>query len=384
MEERLEYRLYLMQGDLEKLKYDYEMEYRKIDWMNRRTDMYLSRVKISGQVIITAILAMIAIYWVFVTRNDLLGGFGNPIFVLIGKAMAYVAIFANLLILFFLILPWSFAMLKNFRMYLKSSNGYGSHLYAMMKGKDYQKERREAEENVYAMSNRIIQMEFEIEQLTQQVEEKQKKEAETTKRQINRSFEKAAGTVIGQLETSETINYEAEDIKQKSSEEIQRHLYHLESIEGNLQKQYDREYGITQKIENKNAAQGHNIRKAVLMFCCGLGGVLISGAVKMINLTMLHNTVFTYGAPILGAGFVVILVLPSAFIVGKELISRYINSEKFIGKEYVDKVKEMSMTTEQMENEKALTEISKKIARIQAEREELEEVLRRKLESENR
>lgn len=382
MEERLEYRLYIMQGDLEKLKYDYEMEYRKIDWMNHRANMNLSKVKTSGQVIITTILVMMAIYWVFVVKNGLQGSAGNYVFALLGGLMRDVAIFADILILLFVILPWSFALLKNFRMYLKSSDGYGSHLYSMIRKKDYQKDRRETETNIYAMSNRIIQMEFEIEQLVQQIEQQNK--AVSIKEPTEGMFGKCIENHLDMMGADGSVNYEEEDIKYKSSVEIQSHLYHLESIERNLQKQYDREYSITRQIEERNTGQEHSIRKAVVMFCCGLGGVLISSAIKSINLITIRNNVIIYGAPILGVICVLVFVLPSAFIVGKELIFRYMNSEEFIGKEYIDKIKKASMSVEQVENEKALTEVSQKLARIQAEKEALEGVLREKLENEQK
>lgn len=382
MEERLEYRLYIMQGDLEKLKYDYEMEYRKIDWMNHRADMNLSRVKTSGQVIITTIFVMMAIYWVFVVKNELPGRADEYVFALLGGLVRDIAIFTDILILLFVILPWSFALLKNFRMYLKSSDGYGSHLYSMIRKKDYQKDRREAETNICAMSNRIIQMEFEIEQLAQQIEQNQKNEAVSIKKPVDSMFGECIGNHLDMMGADSGVNYEEEDIKCKSSAEIQSYLYHLESIERNLQKKYDREYSITRQIEERNAGQEHSIRKAVIMFCCGLGGVLISSAIKSINLMTIRNNVIIYGAPILGVICVLAFVLPSALIVGKELISRYMNSEKFIGKEYIDKIKEVSMSAEQVENEKALTEVSQKLARIQAEKEALEEVLRKKLENE--
>lgn len=351
MEERLEYQLYCMQGDLERLKYDYEMEYRKIDWMNHRAKMYFSRMKMSGGVVLTA-LAIILVSFAGQSAGIM------SIAGIIGEVFAAIVLLVDILLLLLVVLPWSFAFLKNFRMYLRGSNGQGNHLYSMITGKDYQKERREAEENVYVMSNKIIQMEFEIEQMMEQID-KSKEKCESEEKPLEE-------------------NYEEEELQHKSSAEIRKHLYYLEDIEGNLQKQYDREYSITRQIENKNARPEHYIRKAVIMICCGLGGTLISSAIKVINLSTIHNHVIMYAAPILGMGCIFGLVLPSSFMIVKELIMRYVNSDKFIGKEYVDQVKNVSMSAEQMENEKALTEISQKLARIQAEKEELEELLQQK------
>lgn len=379
MEERLEYRLYCMRGDLEKLKYDYEMEYRKIDWMNRRTDMYRSRMKISGQVIITTILVMIALFW---GNRRLQSDGGNLALSLIKETVAFIMVVADILLVLLVVLPWLFALLKNLRLYLKSGNGYGSHLYSVIRGKDNQLERKAVEANIYVMSNKIIQMEFEIEQLAQQVGEKRQKEAAFMGEGADGITGKFAETGTGMLGADSRVNYEEEDIKNKSCAEIQSHLYYLEGIERNLQKQYDREYSITCQIEDQYARPEHYIRKAVVMFCCGLGGVLISSAIKVINLITIHNKVIFYGSPILGIGFVFVLVLPSGFMIVKELIMRYINSEKFWGKEYVDQIKNVSKSAKQVENEKTLTEVSKKLARVQAEKQELEELLQKKLESE--
>lgn len=381
MEERLEYRLYMMQGDLEKLKYDYEMEYRKIDWMNRRAKMKLSQVKTSGQVIATAVLSIMAIDWVFIEKNTMLYSF-QPMLKAAGEVVAYLSLLAEGMISLFVVVPFLFALIKDFFKYLKIGNGYASHLYSIVWGKDFQQERKEAEENVYAMSNRIIRLEMEIEQLAQQVMEQQPSVTEHKNEMFanhidaldanNHTFANHADA----LDEGTHINYEEADMKNKSSAEIQSHLYYLEGIERNLQKQYDREYSITRTPENDNTKQGNNIRTAVMMFCCGLGGALISSAVKLINISTIQNTALMYVAQIFGASCVLLLVLPAAFIIAKNLIGYYINSEKFIGKKYVDKMKDISRTTEQIESEKALMEISKKLAHIQAEREKLEEVLR--------
>ena len=381
MEERLEYRLYMMQGDLEKLKYDYEMEYRKIEWMNRRAKMKLSQVKTSGQVIATAVLSIMAIDWVFIEKNTMLYSF-QPMLKAAGEVVAYLSLLAEGMISLFVVVPFLFALIKDFFKYLKIGNGYASHLYSIVWGKDFQQERKEAEENVYAMSNRIIRLEMEIEQLAQQVMEQQPSVTEHKNEMFanhidaldanNHTFANHADA----LDEGTHINYEEADMKNKSSAEIQSHLYYLEGIERNLQKQYDREYSITRTPENDNTKQGNNIRTAVMMFCCGLGGALISSAVKLINISTIQNTALMYVAQIFGASCVLLLVLPAAFIIAKNLIGYYINSEKFIGKKYVDKMKDISRTTEQIESEKALMEISKKLAHIQAEREKLEEVLR--------
>lgn len=381
MEERLEYRLYIMQGDLEKLKYDYEMEYRKIEWMNRRAKMKLSQVKTSGQVIATAVLSIMAIDWVFIEKNTMLYSF-QPMLKAAGEVVAYLSLLAEGMISLFVVVPFLFALIKDFFKYLKIGNGYASHLYSIVWGKDFQQERKEAEENVYAMSNRIIRLEMEIEQLAQQVMEQQPSVTEHKNEMFanhidaldanNHTFANHADA----LDEGTHINYEEADMKNKSSAEIQSHLYYLEGIERNLQKQYDREYSITRTPENDNTKQGNNIRTAVMMFCCGLGGALISSAVKLINISTIQNTALMYVAQIFGASCVLLLVLPAAFIIAKNLIGYYINSEKFIGKKYVDKMKDISRTTEQIESEKALMEISKKLAHIQAEREKLEEVLR--------
>lgn len=386
MEERLEYRLYMMQGDLEKLKYDYEMEYRKIDWMNRRAKMKLSQVKISSQVIATAILSIMAIDWVFIEKNAMLYSF-HPVLKVTGAAVAYISLLAEGMISLFVVVPFLFALIKDFVKYLKIGNGYASHLYSIVWGKDFQQERKEAEENVCAMSNRIIRLELEIEQLAQQVMEQQPSVTEHKNEMFanyidaldaeNHVFVNRADA----LDEGNHINYEEADMKDKSSAEIQSHLYYLEGIERNLQKQYDREYSITRTPENDNTKQGNNIRTAVMMFCCGLGGALISSAVKLINISTIQNTALMYGAQIFGASCVLLLVLPAAFIIAKNLIRYYINSETFIGKKYVDKMKDISRTTEQVESEKALMEISKKLAHIQAEREKLEEVLRERTET---
>lgn len=418
MEERMEYRLYMMQGDLEKLKYDYEMEYRKIDWMNRRAKMKLSQVKTSGQVIATAILSIMAIDWVFIEKNTMLYSF-QPMLKAAGEVVAYLSLLAEGMISLFVVVPFLFALIKDFVKYLKIGNGYASHLYSIVWGKDFQQERKEAEENVYAMSNRIIRLEMEIEQLAQQVMEQQPSVTEQKNEMFanhidaldannhafanyadvldadnhafanyadNRAFANHADNHVftnytDTIGVGTHINYEEADMKNKSSAEIQSHLYYLEGIERNLQKQYDREYSITKTPENDNTEQGNNIRTAVMMFCCGLGGALISSAVKLINISTIQNTALMYGAQIFGASCVLLLVLPAAFIIAKKLIWYYINSEKFIGKKYVDKMKDISRTTEQVESEKALMEISKKLAHIQAEKEKLKEVLRERAEA---
>ena len=379
MEERLEYRLYCMQGDLERLKYDYKMEYRKIDWMNARADMYLSRVKISCQVIMIAIMVIIALHWGFVW-----GGLEQYVFVLIREWLACVVTLVNILILLLVVLPWLLTLMKNLREYLKNSNKYGNHIYSMIRKKDYQKERKELEANVAAMSNKMIQMEFEIEQLTQQVIEKQEKEGVSVKGQTDEMFEQYAEYNTDRWGQEDCgTDYEKEEIKYKSCEEIQRHLYHLENIERNLQKQYDREYSITQQIEDKNTRPEHYIRKSVIMFFCGLGGLLVFSLIKIINLKIIHNDVMMYATPILGIACVFVFVMPAAFMIIKELLMRYMNKDKFIGKEYMNQMKEAAMSSEQAQNEKALTEISQKLVRIQLEKEDLKELLQEKLQYED-
>lgn len=359
MEERLEYQSYLLKGELETLKFDYHSEHRKIEYANQRREWCLTRLRISGGLFLLSIILEIGVKYIieyiekvnFVILKGLEGIFVCVMFFLVISIMS-----------------WLGKFLLDVKVYIQNGDNWFARKFPLKFPEiSASKEKQMAEEKVFSITQKMMKLEFQIEKLDRQIWEKQQEQKKNLAKSTEMKIDEDSNDV-------KIIN----KVNEKTAEEIHTQIYYLEQMEQNLQARYENEYSKNQLIKARSQGDDQYIKKCLMLYIVGFAGILLSFMIKALNLHSFDNSIIRYAVSVLGIGSFVILILAASFILGKELLLRYVNSKKFIGKEYVDKIKEVSVSAEQIENEKELVEISQKISRIQLEKEKLEQLLEEK------